>query len=478
MLTALWLVASTWAGMIPGWQSVAPIDGVRDGTVLVEVLGPRGRSTGSGFLVADDRTVATAAHVIHGAWLVRVRLASGKFVAVQGVRDLDEQLDMALLALPQLGVTPVTLGDSDSVRVGQRLLALGCPFGLDVAVADGLLSAVNPNGPHRLFQISIPVSPGSSGGPVFTEDGRVVGLVVSGVRGKGAENVNFALPFNYVRERIAAALGRAPVPFSQLPRTELAMLAGLEQAPDRGFLPPVNVGLVANFAQVDGLEMVSEWTRPDGVRFTSVLKVGLGASPDGAVIVERLRETRVRQDGDVGLEVHRTLFQVPSAGGDNLFSNAVEFTPVEGRAKPYGSTLEVRGEQFVLTDMRGIHRGGRAPRGVAPTALADVILAAQDALPAEGIEFLVLDPYHEQLVAARFRFTGPATRKIPFAQPGSACEGKPKVVVREVEVLVGMQEVGLERRPIAVLAKAPHLIVDSQLKCLRLPRTAAFASRN
>lgn len=478
MWASLLLATSTWSEALLGGQRPAPIDAIRDATVLIEVLGPRGRSTGSGFVVAEDGTVATAAHVIQGAWLVRVRLASGDFVPVSGVRDIDEQLDLALLALPPRGVTPVGIGDSDSLHIGQRLLALGCPFGLEVSVADGLLSAVHSGGPYRLLQISIPVSPGSSGGPVFTEDGRVVGLVVSGMRGSGAENINFALPFNYVRGRMTTAFARAPTPLTELPRTNLAALETVETDPGRGPLPPVNSSLAVNFARVDGVEILSQWKRQDGVQFGSLLKVGLALSPTGDVVVERLRETRVTDDGEVGREVHRTLFRVGSGGADNRFSNTVEFTAVNGRAKEYASTLEVRGEQYVVTDMRGTHRVGRAPRGILPTSFTDLVLAAQDDTPTSGLEFLVLDPYRERLVAARFEFAGHARRKIPIAKRGTSCNGKVSVTDTEMDVLVGTQEVGLERRAIAVLATAPYLILDDHVKCVRLPRGAGIEDRN
>jgi S1-C subfamily serine protease len=86
-----------------------------------------------------------------------------------------------------------TLGNADSLEVGQRLIAIGAPIGLETTVTDGLLSAVRNDGKRKLLQISIPVSHGSSGGPVFTEQGQVVGLVLSGFRADIAENLNFAL---------------------------------------------------------------------------------------------------------------------------------------------------------------------------------------------------------------------------------------------------------------------------------------------
>ena len=107
------------SGSPPGWQRNAPIDAIRAATVLVEVLGPRGRSTGTGFVVADDATVVTAAHVLQGAWLARVRLPSGESVPVLGVRDLDRGLDVTMSLhhlTQQLRSSPI-----QGTRVGRRI---------------------------------------------------------------------------------------------------------------------------------------------------------------------------------------------------------------------------------------------------------------------------------------------------------------------------------------------------------------------
>jgi hypothetical protein len=474
LVGALLFLLPSLAGPPPGWQRNAPIEAIRAATVLVEVLGPRGRSTGTGFVVADDATVVTAAHVLQGAWLARVRLPSGEFVPVLGVRDLDRGLDVTILAIPPTGITPVGLGDSDSLRIGQRLLAIGCPFGLEVSVADGLLSALPSRDGHRLLQISIPVSPGSSGGPVITEAGEVVGLVVSGMRATGAENVNFALPINYARQRLTTTLAQSPAPLNRVEEAGQPVDLGVTFGhPDREPLAPVNESLALDFGQVDGVETLTRWRRPDGVEFNSRLRVGLALSPTGEVVVERLRETRADLDGEVGRETHRTLFR---AGGDNFFSTSVRFRAVNGRARDYGSELQVRSDQYVLSDMSGNTRSGRMPRGILPPALFDVVVAAHRGELPDVLEFLVVDPETERMQIARIAFSGRERRKIPVARPGTSCDGKPKVVKREVEVLLGVRQIGFERRSVAVLARAPYLILEENLKCVRLPRSEPVAA--
>ncbi len=465
MLGELMVIVAALGGA-PAGQHDTPIEAVRASTVLIEVFGPRGPSSGSGFVVAQDGTIATAAHVIQNAWKVTIRLGNGTELPVLGIRHIDRDLDLALLAVPPTGLRPVALGNSDSVRVGQRLLAMGCPFGLSVSVADGLLSAVHAGDGHRLLQVSIPVSPGSSGGPVFTEDGSVVGIVVSGMRGRGAENINFALPFNYVRSRLSQALAREPAPLASLASSEMAGLFSAETGLARTPLDPVNTAVAADFSAVDGLELLTRWKRADGAEFTSLLRVGLARSAEGSLVVERLRETSVSLDSEVGREVHRTVYRV---GGENLFSTTVQFTPVDGRAEAYGSALEVRGEDYMVRDMRGFQHTGRAPAGVLPQALADIVLAAQGSA-LTVVEFLTLDPVRERLVPARYEFTGRAKRKIPVARDGGSCALKPKVVDTEVEVLIGTREIGLERSRVAVLAAQPHLVLEDNLRCVRLPK--------
>jgi hypothetical protein len=225
--------------------------------------------------------------------------------------------------------------------------------------------------------------------------------------------------------------------------------------------------VAADFTAVDGLELLTRWKRADGAEFTSLLRVGLARSTDGNLVVERLRETSVSLDSEVGREVHRTVFRV---GAENLFSTTVQFTPVDGRAEAYGSAVEVRGEDYLVRDMRGFQRTGRTPAGILPQALADIVLAAQGPAPTV-VEFLTLDPVRERLVPARYEFTGRAKRKIPVAREGGSCVGKPKVVDTEVEVLTGTREIGLERSAVVVLASQPHLVLEENVKCVRLPKS-------
>lgn len=196
-------------------QDTIDIEAIRRATVTIEVTSAAGGSQGSGFLVSADGIVATAAHVIEGATGITVRLISGEEYQVAGLLVVDTVRDFALVRIAGFGLPTVSLGNSDSVSVGQPILAFGAPLGLAFTVSDGLLSSERLIDGNKLFQISAPTSPGSSGGPVTTSRGAVIGIVVSGIQSEGAENLNFALPINYVRGALAMTANQAPVPLAQ-----------------------------------------------------------------------------------------------------------------------------------------------------------------------------------------------------------------------------------------------------------------------
>ncbi|MEO8453345.1 MAG: serine protease [Gemmatimonadota bacterium] len=462
LLAVVFSLAAT--GSLNEPQQISPLDAARQATVLIEVVGPRGKVTGSGFVVAADGTVATAAHVIRGGWVASVRFATGLVAAVRGVRELDQELDLALLDVPPAGITPVRLGDSDSVWVGQRLLAIGSPLGLQGTVTDGVLSA-SPGGQRQALQISIPVSPGSSGGPVITEQGEVVAMVVRGMRARGAENLNFALPINAVRSRLPAALARASQPLDQAaaPLASGVSLASLsESSPLVG--AAVNGNLKVDYARTRGIEVRSDWKRKDGVDVSSLLLVGTSFATTGEMIVEREHTVTLRLGETLGTEVHRTIF---TAGRTNRFLSQVRYRPTDDRTKGFASMVDVRGNDFVMANDVGGTWGGHVPDGTLPASFADVVLAAWVGDLPDQLEFVVLDPQHDRLLPVRYTFHERARRKIPIVKPGTSCDTR-QVKPVTMEVVLGIREVGLERQPVAVLAHGSHVIVDDIVTCVRL----------
>ncbi len=165
-------------------------------------------SIGSGFLLNKDGEVITNAHVIEGAANVTVSLQDGTRLAAEVVGS-DAQSDIALLrvALPTSHKEVVQLGDSDRLEIGQRVFAIGHPFGLGYALTTGLVSGFGrvlglPNiFEERVIQTSAAINPGNSGGPLIDADGHVVGVNTAVLM--GAQNISFAIPINKVKSVIA-----------------------------------------------------------------------------------------------------------------------------------------------------------------------------------------------------------------------------------------------------------------------------------
>jgi serine protease Do len=146
--------------------------------------------------------VVTNNHVIKGAQSIRVRLSDGREFEAEVV-GRDPSTDLALLRLPNATQLPtVTLGDSDDLEVGDWVVAIGNPFGLDMSVTHGLISArerVLGIGPFDDFlQTSAPINPGNSGGPLFDMHGDVVGVAT--LEKSDGQGIGFAVPINMVKE--------------------------------------------------------------------------------------------------------------------------------------------------------------------------------------------------------------------------------------------------------------------------------------
>lgn len=167
--------------------------------VQINVATAKGRSSGTGFIVSDDGLIVTAAHVIEDAVSASVRLKSGEIYDDVSVMDSDARRDIAIIKVKGYRLPFVSLADAATVDLGTRLVVIGNPAPgnktLDWTITDGLLSAIRTEEGRSLLQISVPVTHGSSGSPVFDPLGRVVGVVVSGFPG---EDFNFASPASYV----------------------------------------------------------------------------------------------------------------------------------------------------------------------------------------------------------------------------------------------------------------------------------------
>lgn len=167
--------------------------------VLIEGKGEDGKpaKVGSGLIVSTDGKLLTNYHVISHCKDATVRLANGDAYDIVEVIAVDKRKDIAFLKIPAVDLPTVKLGRSDKVEIGQTIYSIGSPLGLQNTLSQGLISGVRDMDGYKLFQISAPISHGSSGGPVFSADGSVVGIAVLTI--EEGQNLNFAIPIDYAR---------------------------------------------------------------------------------------------------------------------------------------------------------------------------------------------------------------------------------------------------------------------------------------
>ncbi len=156
-------------------------------------------SEGSGFIIDADGTVVTNYHLINGTVSARVRLTNGAYFDVVGVLGAAQDWDMAVLKIEARNLHTAPVGDSDEVSVGERVVTIGNPMGLENTVSVGNVSAIRSreDTDEKIIQFTAPISPGSSGGPLFNAEGKVVGVTVLHL--KEGQNLNFAIPINRVK---------------------------------------------------------------------------------------------------------------------------------------------------------------------------------------------------------------------------------------------------------------------------------------
>jgi serine protease Do len=185
---------------------------VKPSLVKVMQVGRQGvDGLGSGFVVRADGLVATNRHVIGEARRIRVETSDGKIEEVTEVVATDVHLDLAIVRIGRKDLKPLPLGDSDKLRQGDRIVAMGNPEGLAYSVVDGVVSE-----PRRdidgipMIQVAVPIEHGNSGGPLLDRQGRVLGLLT--MKSARTDNLGFAMPVNALKKLIEKP---NPVPMSR-----------------------------------------------------------------------------------------------------------------------------------------------------------------------------------------------------------------------------------------------------------------------
>ena len=198
-----------------GWLSAVAATGVIDAVtlfrkadpavVVILALDESGRSLrqGSGFIVNGGAAIITNYHVIAAAAAVAVKTSAGDTFPVTTALSIDEETDIAVLRteVPRPLVT-LQLADSSLVKVGEDVAAIGSPQGLENTISTGIVSGLrNLSDKLSYIQMTAPISPGSSGGPLLNANGEVIGITTFLVG--GGQNLNFCIPINYAKRMLS-----------------------------------------------------------------------------------------------------------------------------------------------------------------------------------------------------------------------------------------------------------------------------------
>lgn len=179
------------------------------------------KSTGSGFIINDRGQVLTNFHVVSGSQELTVTTHDKKNYRAT-LLDKDPDNDLALIQVDFKGakIPPLRLGDSDKVQIGQKVLAIGNPFGLEGTLTTGIVSSLNRSigdeGGRTLegmIQTDASINPGNSGGPLLDSQGNVIGINTAILGAGGSIGIGFAMPINRAREMLDSfASGRKYAP--------------------------------------------------------------------------------------------------------------------------------------------------------------------------------------------------------------------------------------------------------------------------
>lgn len=151
---------------------------------------------GSGFII-DDETIVTNVHVIEGCYSAHVFLnGQEKKYAVSGYVAIDRTNDLIILKVVGLYGVKLTLGSDDFPEIGEKIYAIGNPKGFNGTFSEGIVSGLRDLAKNKVLQITAPISPGSSGGPVLNSKGQVAGIAFASF--SEGQNLNFAIPVKYL----------------------------------------------------------------------------------------------------------------------------------------------------------------------------------------------------------------------------------------------------------------------------------------
>ena len=155
---------------------------------------------GSGFIIGGNGLIATNLHVIGEARPITVTLADGKKYDVKQVYATEKTMDLAILKIDAQGLPTLPLANSDALKQGQPIIALGNPLGLKHSLVQGVVSGMREIEGKPMIQLAVPIEEGNSGGPVLDRQGRVVGIMT--MKHRFTNNLGFAVAINALKPLI------------------------------------------------------------------------------------------------------------------------------------------------------------------------------------------------------------------------------------------------------------------------------------
>ena len=237
------------------------------------------RASGSGFIIRQDGYLVTNAHVVEDAEQIQIKLYDGRRFAGRLI-GLDNRVDLALIKIDGAGLPVASLGDSNKLRVGEFVLALGHPFGLEQTVSFGIVSRkgapLEVAAPGFDFiQTDAAVNPGNSGGPLISMSGEVMGVNSMAARNG---SIGFAIPINLVKGLLPQLVEKGRVEWGWLGVTIAEI--GEDEAPKFGLAEPRGV-LIRNV-------VVGQPADKGGVKANDVILGVDGASLEGPRDLQRI----------------------------------------------------------------------------------------------------------------------------------------------------------------------------------------------
>ena len=184
--------------------NVTVYEKIHPAVVLVEAQLPDGISSGTGCIINSKGIILTSLHVINKSSFIEITTSKGETYKAEIIGFDKKNGDLALLKIrPDKPLKTVKLGDSSLVKVGQKVLAIGNPFGFNGTLTTGIVSRIDYE--RNKIQTDAAINPGSSGGPILNADGEVIGIsqsIFNPDNNKSNIGIGFAIPSNEVKRMI------------------------------------------------------------------------------------------------------------------------------------------------------------------------------------------------------------------------------------------------------------------------------------